>query len=136
MDLEFEEGMWISRSGFAKRASTWADCAEEGVRARFLVGRCERLSAEVGMDSGIGSDMAVWVRVSGRFVRISRRRGGKISSSMIGTKTSAGGERPGSQASCRRRHPLVPAHLQRIMRRALRCGGARSDLSSSLRQGA
>jgi hypothetical protein len=32
------------------------------VRARFLVGRLERGSAEVGMDSGIGSDMVdVWM---------------------------------------------------------------------------
>lgn len=45
------------RSGLAKRAST---CEERAVRgsARFLVGRWERGSAEVGMDSGIGSDIA------------------------------------------------------------------------------
>lgn len=49
--------MGMSRSGFAKRASTWEACAVRGVRARFLVGRLERGSAEVGMDSGIGSDM-------------------------------------------------------------------------------
>ena len=49
--------MLISRSGFAKRASTCADCWDAGVRARFLVGRCERRSADVGMDSGIGSDI-------------------------------------------------------------------------------
>lgn len=47
----------ISRSGLAKRASTWADCWEVGVRARFFVGRWERRSEEVGMDSGMGSDI-------------------------------------------------------------------------------
>lgn len=43
----------------AKRASTACDCAEEGVLARRvrLIGRWERGSAEVGMDSGMGSDM-------------------------------------------------------------------------------
>lgn len=35
----------------------WEDWAEMGVRARFLVGRLERGSAEVGMDSGMFSDM-------------------------------------------------------------------------------
>lgn len=55
-----DEGMEISRSGLAKSASTCADCWSDGVwRARFLVGRWERRSAEVGMDSGIGSDMFV-----------------------------------------------------------------------------
>ena len=48
----------ISRSGFAKRASTWADCWEVGVSVRvFLVGRPERWEVLVGMDSGIGSDI-------------------------------------------------------------------------------
>lgn len=51
--------MAISRSGFAKRASTSAACTVRGVRARFLVGRLERGSAEVGIDSGMGSDMVV-----------------------------------------------------------------------------
>ena len=55
--MEVEEGREISRSGLAKRASTCADCCVVGVRARFLVGRWERRSEEVGMDSGIGSDM-------------------------------------------------------------------------------
>ena len=59
MDLGFEEGILISRSGLAKRASTCADCCEMGVRARFFVGRLERGSADVGMDSGMGSDMLV-----------------------------------------------------------------------------
>jgi len=36
------------------RLAAWA---EVGVRARFLVGRLERGSWEVGIDSGIGSDM-------------------------------------------------------------------------------
>ena len=60
MDLGFEEGILISRSGLAKRASTCADCCEMGVRARFFVGRLERGSADVGMDSGMGSDMLVF----------------------------------------------------------------------------
>ncbi len=34
-----------------------ADCLLEGESARFLTGRLDRGSAEVGMDSGIGSDM-------------------------------------------------------------------------------
>ncbi len=50
----------MGRSGWAKRASSWADCWETGVRARFLVGRWERRSELVGMDSGIGSDMVCW----------------------------------------------------------------------------
>ena len=49
--------MVISRSGLAKRASTCWFCWEVGVRARFLVGRWERWSREVGIDSGIGSDI-------------------------------------------------------------------------------
>lgn len=60
---EEEEGMWMGRSGWAKRAVTWEARAARGVRARFFVGRCERGSAEVGMDSGIGSDMAAVVVV-------------------------------------------------------------------------
>ena len=51
----------MGRSGFAKRASTCADCCDVGVlllRA-FLTGRWERRSAEVGMDSGMFSDMMV-----------------------------------------------------------------------------
>ncbi len=52
-----EVGSWISRSGLAKRASTCDACAVVGVRARRLVGRLERGSWEVGMDSGIGSDI-------------------------------------------------------------------------------
>lgn len=46
-----------ARSGLAKRASTRADCAVEGVRARFLVGRCDFEEMEVGLDSGMFSDM-------------------------------------------------------------------------------
>lgn len=49
--------MGMSMSGFAKSASTWLACAETGVRARRFRGRLERGSADVGMDSGIGSDM-------------------------------------------------------------------------------
>ena len=50
-------GRAISRSGFAKSASTWLACCEVGVRARRLRGRVERGSCDVGMDSGIGSDI-------------------------------------------------------------------------------
>lgn len=53
------EGMRMSWSGRAKRASTEAAWEERGVRARFLVARWERGSAEVGMDSGPGADMVV-----------------------------------------------------------------------------
>ena len=36
------------------------------MRARLFVGRCERRSAEVGMDSGIGSDiLGGWWMVDG-----------------------------------------------------------------------
>lgn len=53
--------MRISWSGLAKRASSSAAWAETGVRARFLVGRLDRGSADVGMDSGPSPDMAaVW----------------------------------------------------------------------------
>lgn len=47
----------ISRSGLANRELTEAACEETGERARRLVGRLERRSCEVGMDSGIGSDI-------------------------------------------------------------------------------
>lgn len=56
-EREDVEGMRMSWSGRAKRASTEAAWAERGVRARFLVARWERGSAEVGMDSGPGADM-------------------------------------------------------------------------------
>jgi hypothetical protein len=51
--------MRISWSGFANRAVRVAAWAETGVRARFLVGRLERGSWEVGIDSGIGSDIVI-----------------------------------------------------------------------------
>ena len=51
-------GMTTSLSGLAKRASSEAACWVVGVRARRLVGRFERGSWEVGIDSGIGSDIA------------------------------------------------------------------------------
>jgi hypothetical protein len=44
-------------AGRAKSASTEVACAETGVRARFLTGRWERRSAEVGIESGPGSDI-------------------------------------------------------------------------------
>jgi len=48
----------ISRSGLEKRAEREAACAEMGVSmARFLRGRLERGSAEVGIDSGMFSDI-------------------------------------------------------------------------------
>ena len=47
-------------SGFANKASKEAACEEMGVsRARFLRGRLERGSEEVGIDSGIGSDILI-----------------------------------------------------------------------------
>ncbi len=49
--------MRMSWSGLAKRASTEAACDERGVVARFLVGRWERGSAEVGIESGPGADI-------------------------------------------------------------------------------
>lgn len=52
-------GMGTGRSGCANSASTCALCWLTGVRARFLVARFERGSAEVGIDSGIGSDMVL-----------------------------------------------------------------------------
>jgi len=54
--------MIISRSGLAKRASTWDDCRFEGplpIARCFLAGRCERDEMEVGMLSGMFSDMAM-----------------------------------------------------------------------------
>ena len=53
--------MVTDRSGCAKSASTCALCWLTGVRARFFVARLERGSAEVGIDSGIGSDMILMV---------------------------------------------------------------------------
>lgn len=47
----------MEMSGLAKRASSWVAWAEVGVRARRLRGRRERGSADVGMDSGMGSDI-------------------------------------------------------------------------------
>jgi len=51
------DGMRISWSGLANRASSCAAVWDLGERARFLVGRLERGSAEVGIDSGMGSDI-------------------------------------------------------------------------------
>ncbi len=52
-----EEGMGISVSGLEKSAVREAAWAVVGVRARRLRGRWERGSAEVGIDSGMGSDI-------------------------------------------------------------------------------
>jgi hypothetical protein len=59
------DGMRISWSGLANRASSCAAVWDFGERARFLVGRLERGSAEVGIDSGMGSDilMGLWSSV-------------------------------------------------------------------------
>lgn len=61
MEAEDEEGRGggraISRDGFENRVAREAAWAFVGVRARRLVGRLERGSWEVGIDSGIGSDI-------------------------------------------------------------------------------
>jgi hypothetical protein len=44
------------------------------VRARFFVGRLERESADVGIDSGMGSDIVVKVMVVSRVSRGSLSR--------------------------------------------------------------
>ena len=51
------EGMLITWSGLEKSAEMEDAASERGVRARFLVGRLFRGSNDVGMDSGIGSDI-------------------------------------------------------------------------------
>lgn len=61
------EGIRISWSGFANSWSTVRACADTGVRARFLVGRFERGSADVGMLSGPSPDMVGVVGVLGGF---------------------------------------------------------------------
>jgi hypothetical protein len=45
-------------SGLAKSAVNEAACDEVGDRARFLVGRWDRGSADVGIDSGPGADIS------------------------------------------------------------------------------
>lgn len=52
-----EEGRRISWSGFEKRAEMWEAVSERGERARFLRGRLLRGSADVGILSGMGSDI-------------------------------------------------------------------------------
>ena len=69
----------MSRSGFANKASTWLACWVTGVRARRLRGRLERRSWEVGMDSGMGSDMVKWrvvdeEMISGHFEMVKKIR--------------------------------------------------------------
>lgn len=63
MVVDIEEGRKVTASGLAKRASSWEACAEVGVRARRLSGRWERGSKDVGIDSGMGSDMRAVVFV-------------------------------------------------------------------------
>ena len=55
-----EGGRGMSRSGLAKRAESWVACWVVGVRARRFVGRLERGSWDVGIDSGMGSDIVRW----------------------------------------------------------------------------
>lgn len=62
-------GMMTERSGCAKSASTCALCWLTGVRARFFVARLERGSAEVGIDSGIGSDMTWMMKTEWKQMR-------------------------------------------------------------------
>lgn len=52
-----EDGRLITWSGLEKRDEICEAVWERGERARFLRGRFERGSAEVGMLSGIGSDI-------------------------------------------------------------------------------
>ena len=59
-----DSGSWMSGC-FSKRAITAWFCAPTAVVERaFLVGRLERGSAEVGMDSGIGSDIVEHFQIS------------------------------------------------------------------------
>ena len=61
------DGRMMSRSGLEKRAEREAACAEMGVSmARFLRGRLERGSAEVGTDSGMFSDILYAIYQAGR----------------------------------------------------------------------
>ena len=53
------EGSGILMSGFANSASSEAAWAVVGVRARRFKGRLDRLSNDIGIDSGIGSDIVV-----------------------------------------------------------------------------
>jgi len=61
-----EVGMIISWSGLEKRCEIWDAVWDFGESARFFRGRLERGSAEVGMDSGIGSDILSGVEGSCR----------------------------------------------------------------------
>lgn len=58
-----EEGMWISREGSENRAERARAVSEEGgaLGRDFFVGRFERGSADVGIDSGICSDIVCCV---------------------------------------------------------------------------
>lgn len=62
-----EEGMEIGISGWDIRCVIWAAAAAvgfeevEGLGRSFLVGRCEEREVEVGIDSGIGSDIVGFV---------------------------------------------------------------------------
>lgn len=56
-EIAVSDGKGMLISGFANSASTDAACAVVEFKARRFKGRLERGSADVGMDSGIGSDM-------------------------------------------------------------------------------
>lgn len=81
LDEESAGGMRISRSGFLKRDDTWAACSVRGVSARFFIGRVVRGSEEVGMDSGMFSDIAVVVGVVVMRKVLHRTRGGRVEES-------------------------------------------------------
>ena len=53
----FDEGILMVWSGLENRASTCDAAVDRGERARFLRGRLERGSADVGIDSGMFSDI-------------------------------------------------------------------------------
>jgi hypothetical protein len=81
-----EVGKSMSRSGFANSASTVCACASRDVRARFFVGRLERGSADVGIDSGIGSDIVVVVDRLRRSARLPGRWKGRASDQTSGVR--------------------------------------------------
>ena len=86
-----DDGRGIARSGFAKRAVSDAAWDEVGVRASRFVGRLERGSCEVGMLSGMGSDI---VGVQERVPDEGREGGCVIKEAVI---VSVGGLRMGAE---------------------------------------
>lgn len=65
-----DEASGMFWSGLAKSAVREAAWEDVGVRARFLVGRWERGSADVGIDSGPGADISMGGRWCVRFGRM------------------------------------------------------------------